>query len=96
MVQRVLDFLKFFPSVLGCVAALESAYTKMPGDAKKQILLNSITGIAKVGEVVPVPMVAAIATAIDSIVTALNAAGVFGKAAPVPAVAVTVAVAKAA
>jgi len=93
MLQRVLDFLKFFPHVLGCVAALESAYATIPGDTKKQILVTSITGIAKVGEIVPIPMVAAISTAIDSIVTALNNAGVFSKGTATPAAVAAVAVA---
>ena len=73
----LLNILKFFPSVLLGVAAVEQTAGAMPGVAKKQILVNSILTAATVGEAVPVPQVAVISTLIDAVVSELNASGVF-------------------
>jgi len=83
--MNLLNILKFFPYVLGGVTAVEQVAGAVPGATKKQILLNSILTASKVGEQVPVPQVAAISTLIDSVVSELNASGVFTHKAPAAA-----------
>lgn len=77
--NRILDFLKLFPAVLGAVLALEKAPDTgaLPGGSKKDILLGTLGELAKVGETIPVPQVALISSLIDAVVTALKNAGVF-------------------
>ena len=77
-----MNFLKIFPDVFRSVVEIERAYSDLPGAVKKKIFLLSLTGLAKVGETIPVPMVQAISLLVDSIVSALNDAGVFAPKAP--------------
>jgi hypothetical protein len=75
-----LFLLQNLPSILQAVIGIEAA-VKAPGATKKAMVMNSLAIAAKVGEAVPETHVAAISAAIDSIVSSLNAAGVF-KSAP--------------
>lgn len=83
----LLTVLKYFPYVLQAVVAVEAAVAA-PGATKKQVVLNSIQNVAKVGEEVSQATIATISALIDSTVSALNASGVFAHSpapAPVPA-----------
>lgn len=75
-----LQILQFFPYVLSGVAAVEQVVgATLPGAAKKQIVLDSITAAAATGTITPDAQVQVISTLIDAIVTALNKSGVFAK-----------------
>lgn len=72
--------LKYLPSVLAGVTAVEAAI-KAPGATKKQIVLGAITAGAAAAEQTPNTEVAAIGALIDNVVGTLNATGVFAKSA---------------
>lgn len=76
-------FLKYFPSVLaGVVAVEQSVGSSAPGTAKKIIVLNAIAAGASVGTSVPNGDVAGISALIDTTVGALNDSGVFTHGVP--------------
>lgn len=79
--SNVLTGLQYLPYVTTAVQAVESTNGALPGATKKQLVLSAITVAAKVGESVPEAHVAVISALIDTIVSLLNAAGVFGKTA---------------
>jgi hypothetical protein len=76
--------LQYLPYVLQGVTAVELAVGAGKGQSKKQLVLNAVIAGAKVGETVPEDHVKLIGGLIDSVVSDLNTAGVFGKS-PVPA-----------
>jgi hypothetical protein len=82
--KTFLSILQFFPYVIGGVVAVEQAAASVPGTTKKQIVLDSVLVAAKLGEQVPVPLVALISALIDQVVTSLNASGVFTHKAAAP------------
>lgn len=72
------SILKFLPYVLGAVITVEQNVSA-PGVTKKQIVLNSILGVAQIGEQVPnQPLAEGISGLIDTTVSALKAGGIFG------------------
>lgn len=75
-------FLKYGPYALAAVQGVETAVGPGNGSTKKQLAVAAILSVAHAGEVVPVPQVQIIAAVVDTIVSALNAAGSLGKAAP--------------
>jgi hypothetical protein len=78
------EIMSALPAILGAVVGIE-ATVKAPGATKKAIIMNSIDIAAKAGEGIPVPLVSIISGVIDSAVTELNKAGIFGRSAnPVP------------
>ena len=84
--KTFLSLLQFFPYVLQGVVAVEGVATTETGAAKKQIVMDSILGAAKVGETVPSATVALFSGLIDTVVSALNASGIFKhKSAAAPA-----------
>ena len=84
--QLGLNVAQYLPAVLSGVVAVESAIgSEAPGTAKKQIVADAITALAKVGEASSNPNVSVISTLIDSTVATLNATGLFKKAAPAAA-----------
>jgi hypothetical protein len=84
-ISNVLTGLQYAPFVSTAVQAVEVSNGALPGATKKQLVLAAVQAAAKVGEAVPEAHVALISALIDTIVTVLNAAGVFGKP---PAVAI--------
>jgi flagellar biosynthesis protein FliQ len=72
--------LAFAPAVLAAIQAVEAADPHIPGTSKRQIVLDSIVGVAKVGETIPNANVAGISLMIDMFVSIFNAAGKFRKA----------------
>ena len=75
-------FLKYFPYVLQGVVAVEQAIGSQPGATKKQVVMSAVTAAASVGQTVDEQHVQVVSKLIDSTVTALNQAGVFGKPTP--------------
>jgi hypothetical protein len=76
------NFLQLFPGLFTSVIAIEQAVgPAVPGASKKQILLDSVSVAAKIGEAIPIPQVALISGLIDQIVASLHTAGVFTHAA---------------
>lgn len=72
------SILKFLPYVLGAVITVEQNVSA-PGATKKKIVLNSILGVAQIGEQVPnQPLAEGISGLIDTTVSALKAGGIFG------------------
>ena len=82
--NRFLEILQYFPFVLGMVVAVEQTFTSMPGKDKKDVVLASIQNAAKIGEMTPNKNIDAISLAIDVMVQALNATGVFHHGVPQP------------
>jgi hypothetical protein len=78
-ISNVALALQYVPFVSSAVQQIETSNSSLPGATKKQLVLASISAAVKVGESVPEAHVALISALIDAIVTALNAAGVFGK-----------------
>lgn len=76
--------LKYLPSVLAAVVGVESAIGSQPGATKKQVALMIILAGAKGAESVPNPEVQAVGGLVDTVVSTLNASGVFTKATPAP------------
>ena len=74
--KYLLTVLKYLPYVLQAVVAIEASVTA-PGKTKKQIILDAILAGAKVGETVDQATITIISSLIDTIVTTLNAAGIF-------------------
>lgn len=79
--NKFLQALTYFPYVLASVKAVEDAAGALPGATKKQIVLTSVVNVAKLGEQIPEPHVQLVSALIDSVVSVLNATGVFGHAA---------------
>ena len=77
------SILGYLPYVLAGVMAVEQTVSSAPGATKKALVLSAVTAATQVGEQVPDAHVQAISHLIDSIVSQLNAAGVFGHA-PTP------------
>ena len=75
---------KYLPYILAGVIGVEQSIQSAPGDLKKQIVTAIVVG-AQVGEQVPQAGVSAISSMIDTVVTALNNAGIFGHKPVVPA-----------
>lgn len=71
--------LHYFPVVLQGVIAVEQSIGSKPGATKKQVVLGAVVAAAKTAQTVDEKHVQAISAVIDSTVTALNEAGVFGK-----------------
>lgn len=84
-------FLKYGPTALTAVQAVESQVGAGNGATKLQLALAAVLTVAHAGESVPVATVQAISGVIDTIVSTLNGLGVFKKAAPPAAVAVAAA-----
>lgn len=76
------SILGYLPYVLAGVMAVEQSVSAAPGANKKAIVLASVTAAAQVGEQVPEAHVQAISHLIDSIVSQLNKAGIFGHTTP--------------
>jgi hypothetical protein len=77
--KYLLTVLKYFPYVIQAVTAIEASVTA-PGKTKKQLILDAILSGSKVGEgVVDQGVIVIISTLIDTVVSTLNAAGIFGK-----------------
>lgn len=75
--------LQYAPQVLAGVTAIEAAAATLPGQTKKDIVINSILAGARIGEGVPIPEVQGIAALVDLFVSILRASGIFkSKAAP--------------
>ena len=74
-------FMQYFPAVLQAVVAVEHAIGSQSGASKKQVVMSAVSAAAKVGAGVNEQHVQVISQLIDSTVTALNTAGVFGKSA---------------
>ncbi len=72
--------MQYFPVVLQAVVAVEHAIGSQSGTSKKQVVMSAVSAAAKVGAGVNEQHVQVISQLIDSTVTALNTAGVFGKA----------------
>lgn len=68
---------KYLPYILAGVVGVEQAIQSAPGDLKKQIVTGIVVG-AQVGEQIPEAHVAAIGGLIDTVVSTLNNAGIFG------------------
>lgn len=83
--SKLAKFLQFLPHILAGVVAVEQVLQSAPGATKKQLILNSIIAASQVGEKVPADIIAGVSTLIDSTVSTLNAAGVFGHAPAPPA-----------
>ncbi len=76
----------YMPSILAAIIAVEQVIGKSaPGSTKKQLVMNSIAAAAKAGENVPEAHVSAISELVDTTVSTLKAAGVFGPATPTAA-----------
>lgn len=71
--------LQYLPSILAAVKAVEDTVGSGNGKAKRQIVLDSFTAAAKVGEGVDEKHVAVASALIDLTVASLNASGVLGK-----------------
>lgn len=71
-------FLKYLPSIITGVAAVEQAIGPGSGATKKQLVLNAITAAGTVGESVPETHVAAISKLIDLTVDTLNKTNLLG------------------
>ena len=70
------DIMKFLPSILAGIIAVEDA-VKTSGPNKKAIVMGAVSAAAKAGENIPSPTVQGISALIDNTVTVLNQAGVF-------------------
>lgn len=68
--------LGLLPNILAAVVNVENT-VQASGSTKKAIVLSSIDAAAKVGEVVPNPMVAGISALVDQVVGVLNSSGIF-------------------
>lgn len=71
--------LQYLPSVLNGVQAVETAMAGAKGQDKKTVVLSAIEAAAGVGETVPEDHVKLVSGLIDSVVSTLNASGVFQK-----------------
>lgn len=70
--------LTYLPVVLkGVVAVEQSIGSEAPGAAKKTIVVDAIIAGAKSAETATDPNVAGISTLVDTVVSSLNATGVF-------------------
>lgn len=77
-IQNINDqTLKYAPSVLATVAAVESAAAGLPGQTKADIALNIVMAGAAGASNVPIPQVQSIASLISLFVGILNATGIF-------------------
>lgn len=89
--------LQYAPQVLAGVTAIEKTAAELPGETKKQIVINSVLAGAHVAEGIPIPQVAGIAALVDLFVSILKTSGFFkGKAKTPPPVKAPPAVKKAA
>ena len=70
---------QYLPSVLATVVAVEGAIGSQPGATKKQVAMNILTAGATAAQKIPNADVAAVAGLVDTVVTTLNASGVFTK-----------------
>ena len=83
--QKILLALQYLPYVLAGVQGVEVALSGAPGTTKKAAVLAAVDAAAKVGEQVPESHVQLISGLIDTVVSALNASGIFTHAAtPAP------------
>ena len=71
-------FLKYLPSVISGVAAVEGVIGSGNGATKKALVLNAVTAAATVGEQVPEAHVAGISKLIDLVVATLNSTNLLG------------------
>ena len=80
-------FLKYLPSVISGVAAVEQVLGSGPGNGatKKQLVLSAVTAAAMVGETVPESHVSAISSMIDAVVGILNKTNLLGFGSSAPA-----------
>ena len=80
----ILDWIKlimqFFPVVIQVVTAIEAAIPGAAGAAKKVVAMAAIAP--------PAAQVASVGNLVDTVVTSLNAAGVFSKTSAAPPLAV--------
>jgi hypothetical protein len=74
-----LFLLQNLPSIIQAVVGIEAA-VQAPGATKKAIVMNSLAIAAKAGEAIPESHVAAVSAMVDSVVSTLNAAGLFSHA----------------
>ena len=88
--------LAYMPLVQQTVTSIESAMPSASGTSKAQAALGIILSVAHAGEQIPQPTVQLIAGLIDTMVSVLNATGVFKKATPNTTVTVAPTVAPAA
>lgn len=84
MLTVLLNIMKFLPSIIQAVIAVEGAIGAGKGETKKQLVLAAVDAAAKVGETVDQKTVAGISTTVDNVVNVLNTSGFFshGTAAP--------------
>lgn len=81
-------FIKYGSVVITVVKAVEQSNPGADGATKKQIVLAAVLAAIHAGETVPIATVQAISFVIDTIVSSLNALGIFGKSTPVTSVSV--------
>ena len=78
----LLLILSYLPSILKTVVAVEEVAKGLPGQSRKQIVLDIISTGAKGAEEIPEEHVKVIGTLIDTVVSALNKSGLFSKSKP--------------
>ena len=79
--NTLLAVMKLLPVILGAIMSIEVAIGAGQGQTKKQIVMLAIEAAAAAGEKSDNKLVAAISALVDQLVGALNAAGLFAKAA---------------
>ena len=72
-------FIKYLPTVLQSIFAVQAAVPTLAGASKKQLVLDLVKLGIGVTQTIPNDHVQQISAGIDGAVTALQAAGVFGK-----------------
>ncbi len=77
--KYLLLILKYLGPVLQAVTDVEKVIGAGNGSTKKQLVLDSLTAAAKVGQTVDIPEVAVIGAIVDTTVATLNASGIFKK-----------------
>lgn len=69
--------LQYLPHVLAGVQAVEAVVGAGNGATKKQLILSSLTAVARVGAQVPEDHVQVVSALVDSVVNTLNQSGLF-------------------
>jgi hypothetical protein len=89
------DLTNWAPTILERIISVEQAAHGLPGQAKLEIVINTILAGAQAVKDVPVPSVQSIASLVTLFVGVLNSVGVFhhGGSAPAPVVPVALPVA---
>lgn len=82
------DFMKYAAIALPAVQAAETEIGPGNGETKAQLAIAAVLAVAHAGETVPVEKVQLVSAVVDTIVSTLNATGVFTKSTPVTSVAV--------